>query len=35
MPRKKGEESGTAQRGKGVAKQHIVGRTRKHSKKGG
>jgi len=31
----KGEESGTAQRGKSVAKQHTVRRTRKCSKRGG
>jgi len=30
----KGRESGAAQRGKGTAKQRMVRRTRKHSKRG-
>jgi len=33
--RKRGGESGMAQRGKGAARWHIVERTRKHSKRGG
>jgi len=32
--RSKGRESGTAQRGKSAARQHMVKRTRKHSKRG-
>ena len=33
MPRKKAEKNSAAQRGKGAAKQYMVRRTRKHSKR--
>jgi len=34
MPRKKRGKSGVAQRGKGIARWHMVGRTGKYSKRG-